>query len=69
MFEDDFSNGIDFSTYKHEITAGGGGNWEFEYYTNNHSNSFVDQNQTLNIKPTLLVSAWLRIELDMCAAP
>jgi len=27
--------GIDFSIWKHEITMGGGGNWEFEYYGNN----------------------------------
>mmetsp|Transcript_6686 Transcript_6686/g.15915 ORF Transcript_6686/g.15915 Transcript_6686/m.15915 type:complete len:325 (+) Transcript_6686:68-1042(+) len=53
IFSDDFSNGLDFSVWKHEITAGGGGNWEFEYYTNNRSNSFVS-NGTFNIKPTLL---------------
>jgi beta-glucanase (GH16 family) len=31
---------------------GGGGNWEFEYYGNNRSNSYVD-NGTLYLKPTL----------------
>jgi len=30
----------------------GGGNWEFEYYTNNRSNSYT-RNSTLYIKPTL----------------
>lgn len=37
---------------KHEITLGGGGNSEFEYYTNNRSNSYV-LNSILYIKPTL----------------
>lgn len=52
VFTEDWSKGIDFSLWKHEITMGGGGNWEFEYYINNRSNSFVD-NGTLIIKPTL----------------
>ncbi|XP_076106848.1 beta-1,3-glucan-binding protein-like isoform X2 [Mytilus galloprovincialis] len=51
IFEDDF-NTLDFSTWEHEITAGGGGNWEFQYYTNNRSNSYV-KDGTLFIKPTL----------------
>ncbi|VDI27006.1 Hypothetical predicted protein, partial [Mytilus galloprovincialis] len=50
-FMDDF-NTLDFSTWEHEITAGGGGNWEFQYYTNNRSNSYV-KDGTLFIKPTL----------------
>jgi len=52
IFYDDFSKGIDFSIWKHEITMGGGGNWEFEYYINNRSNSFV-QDSILYLKPTL----------------
>jgi hypothetical protein len=52
IFSEDWSNGLDFSLWKHEITMGGGGNWEFEYYTNNRSNSFIENN-TLIIKPTL----------------
>jgi hypothetical protein len=52
VFTEDWSKGIDFSLWKHEITMGGGGNWEFEYYINNRSNSFVE-NGTLMIKPTL----------------
>lgn len=31
---------------------GGGGNWEFEYYTNNRTNSFV-KDGTLHLQPTL----------------
>ncbi|XP_033115117.1 beta-1,3-glucan-binding protein-like [Anneissia japonica] len=34
------------------MTAGGGGNWEFQYYTNNRSNSYT-KNGNLYIKPTL----------------
>jgi len=52
VFKEDFSKGLDFSIWKHEITMGGGGNWEFEYYANNRSNSFV-RDKTLFIKPTL----------------
>lgn len=52
IFEEDWSSGIDFSLWKHEITMGGGGNWEFEYYANNRSNSFVE-NGTLFMQPTL----------------
>jgi len=51
VFEDDF-NSFNLSVWQHELTLGGGGNWEFEWYTNNRSNSFV-RNSTLFIKPTL----------------
>ena len=51
VFEDQF-NSFDFSKWEHEITAGGGGNWEFQYYTNNRSNSYVRDGH-LFIKPTL----------------
>jgi beta-glucanase (GH16 family) len=51
IFFDDF-NTIDFNTWQHEITLGGGGNWEFEYYTNNRSNSYTN-NSVLYLKPTL----------------
>jgi hypothetical protein len=51
IFQDDFESGIDFSIWKHEITMGGGGNWEFEYYVNNRSNSYVE-NGTLVLMPT-----------------
>ena len=32
---------------------GGGGNWEFEYYTNNRTNSFVKEG-VLHLQPTFL---------------
>jgi len=51
IFNDDF-NTFDLSTWNHERTAGGGGNWEFQIYNNNRSNSFVRDGK-LFIKPTL----------------
>jgi len=51
LFHDDF-NTIDPLRWQHDITMTGGGNWEFEYYINNRSNTFV-RNNTLFIKPTL----------------
>lgn len=41
IFEDNFDT-LDFSKWQHELTMGGGGNWEFEIYRNNRTNSFVD---------------------------
>ncbi|KAJ8039654.1 Beta-1,3-glucan-binding protein [Holothuria leucospilota] len=54
IFEDTFDT-FDLDTWQHEITAGGGGNWEFQYYTNNRSNSYVRDN-VLYIKPQTLTS-------------
>nr|AAZ08505.1 gram negative bacteria binding protein 2 [Mastotermes darwiniensis] len=51
IFNEDF-NTFDLSTWNHEKTASGGGNWEFEIYNNNRSNSFVRDGK-LYIKPTL----------------
>jgi beta-glucanase (GH16 family) len=51
VFSDDFDE-FDLSVWQHEITMGGGGNWEFEYYTNNRSNSYV-KNGILYLRPTL----------------
>ncbi|OWF46553.1 Beta-1,3-glucan-binding protein [Mizuhopecten yessoensis] len=51
IFEDNFDT-LDLETWEHEITASGGGNWEFEYYLNNRSNSYV-RDGVLYIKPTL----------------
>lgn len=51
IFHDDFST-FDFSTWKHEITMGGGGNWEFEMYVNSRDNSYV-RDGVLFLKPTL----------------
>ena len=50
--EDDFSE-FNLSLWKHEITLSGGGNWEFEAYLNNRSNSYV-RDGVLYIKPTLM---------------
>ena len=50
--EDNFDM-FNLSLWKHEITLGGGGNWEFEYYTNNRSSSYV-KGGALYIQPTLL---------------
>ena len=33
IFEDNFDE-FDLKRWKHEITMGGGGNWEFEMYLN-----------------------------------
>jgi hypothetical protein len=43
---------FNLAIWKHEITMGGGGNWEFEHYTNNRSNSYV-RDGILYLKPTL----------------
>uniref|UniRef100_A0A1I8G2J5 GH16 domain-containing protein n=1 Tax=Macrostomum lignano TaxID=282301 RepID=A0A1I8G2J5_9PLAT len=51
VFEDNFDS-LDFDKWEHEITAGGGGNWEFQYYHNNRRNSFTRDGK-LFIKPTL----------------
>lgn len=51
-FDEEF-NKFDLSVWKHEITLSGGGNWEFEAYSNNRTNSYVD-NGVLYIQPTLL---------------
>jgi len=55
IFEDTFDK-LDFSKWEHELTMGGGGNWEFEWYVNNRSNSYV-RNGVLYIKPTLTEDA------------
>jgi beta-glucanase (GH16 family) len=53
IFADEF-NTLDFETWQHEITLSGAGNWEFEYYTNNRTNSYT-RNGILYMKPTLTV--------------
>lgn len=53
VFEDNFDK-LDFTKWQHEITMGGGGNWEFEMYTNNRTNSFV-KDSILYLQPTLTV--------------
>ncbi|EPB91375.1 hypothetical protein HMPREF1544_01696 [Mucor circinelloides 1006PhL] len=51
VFEDHF-NTFDLKNWQHEISLSGGGNWEFQYYTNNRSNSFVEDG-ILYLKPTM----------------
>lgn len=51
IFQDNFDF-FDFEIWEHENTLAGGGNWEFQWYTNNRSNSFVE-NGVLYIRPTL----------------
>jgi len=51
VFDEQF-NDLDLDVWEHEITAGGGGNWEFQYYSNNRSNSYAKDGK-LYIKPTL----------------
>ena len=79
--EDDF-NTFNLSLWKHELTLSGGGNWEFELYTNNRSNSYV-RDGVLYIKPTLLeddiglanlkngfdMNIWGGSPADLCTEP
>ena len=51
IWEDQFDK-LDFSKWQHEISLSGGGNWEFEWYTNNRTNSFVEDG-VLYLQPTL----------------
>lgn len=51
IFQDEF-NKLDFSVWEHELTLAGDGNWCFQEYTNNRTNSYV-KNGVLYIKPTL----------------
>jgi beta-glucanase (GH16 family) len=52
IFEDEFDE-LDMQKWNHESTLGGGGNWEFEWYTNSRYNSYTEDG-FLYIKPTLL---------------
>lgn len=51
---DEEFNTLNFTRWKHEITMSGGGNWEFEMYTNNRTNSFVKEG-VLHLQPSLTV--------------
>ena len=51
IFEENFDT-LDHKTWTHWITAAATGNKEFQYYTNNRSNSFVKEGR-LNLKATL----------------
>jgi len=54
VWEDNF-NTLDMNKWQHEVTAAGGGNGEFQLYTQDTANSFV-RNGRLYIKPTLLAN-------------
>lgn len=51
IFHDNFKK-LNFSTWQHLKTMGDTGNHEFQYYTNNRTNSFI-RNEVLYLKPTL----------------
>eukprot|EP00354_Favella_ehrenbergii_P003095 CAMPEP_0170456332 /NCGR_PEP_ID=MMETSP0123-20130129/4005_1 /TAXON_ID=182087 /ORGANISM="Favella ehrenbergii, Strain Fehren 1" /LENGTH=326 /DNA_ID=CAMNT_0010719781 /DNA_START=48 /DNA_END=1028 /DNA_ORIENTATION=+ len=51
VWEDQFDY-LDMTKWSHEITMSGGGNWEFEWYANNRTNSFVEDG-VLYLQPTL----------------
>jgi beta-glucanase (GH16 family) len=51
IFSDDFKT-LNFKTWQHESTMNGGGNWEFEWYVNNRTNTYV-RDGILYMKPTL----------------
>ena len=55
IFDEDFKT-FDLSVWEHELTLSGGGNWEFEWYVNNRSNSYV-RDGILYIKPTFTEDA------------
>ena len=51
LFRDNFDT-LDLNTWRHDLTMSGGGNWEFQLYHNNRTNSFV-RDGVLHIVPTL----------------
>jgi hypothetical protein len=59
IFKDDFDF-LDLKKWKHDLTLSGGGNWEFQLYHNNRTNTFVEDG-IFHIKPTLTEE---RIGLD-----
>ncbi|CAH1777177.1 unnamed protein product [Owenia fusiformis] len=52
VFEDNFDTLDTTNKWDYEVTASGGGNWEFQVYTPEQQNTFV-RNGNLVIKPTL----------------
>jgi hypothetical protein len=53
ILQDDFNGpNIDPKVWRHDVTLAGGGNWEFQWYTNNRTNSFIE-NGVLYLRPTL----------------
>ncbi|XP_029728560.2 beta-1,3-glucan-binding protein-like [Aedes albopictus] len=53
IFEDTFDS-FELDTWQHENTLAGNTNWDFQWFTNNRSNSFVKEGN-LYIRPTLSV--------------
>jgi len=51
VFSDDF-NELNHRVWKHELSMGGGGNWEFQMYLNNRSISYVN-NSIFYIQPRM----------------
>ena len=51
LFEDNFDR-LDETKWKHEKTLAGGGNWEFQWYVNDRTNTYTDKG-LLHIKPSL----------------
>ncbi|XP_023340736.1 beta-1,3-glucan-binding protein isoform X3 [Eurytemora carolleeae] len=56
IFEDNFDF-FDEYTWENEITLGGGGNWEFQFYTHNRTNSYT-RDGNLFLKATLTEDAF-----------
>ncbi|CAH1126331.1 unnamed protein product [Ceutorhynchus assimilis] len=52
IFEDNF-NTFDLEKWQHESTLAGGGNWEFQWYLNNRTNSYVNGGN-LHISPSFV---------------
>jgi beta-glucanase (GH16 family) len=53
ILDEEFDH-LNMTRWKHEMTMSGGGNWEFEMYVNNRTNSFVKEG-VLHLQPTLAV--------------
>ena len=51
IFHEPFDK-LNMDIWEHEITMNGGGNWEFQVYYNNRTNSYV-KDSTLYIQPSL----------------
>lgn len=73
IFEDNFDT-FDKTNWVHEVTLGGGGNWEFQWYVSDHINSYASDGK-FHIKPTLtseifgesfLTSGRVTIPADQC---
>lgn len=75
IFEETFDT-LDLTKWRHEVTMAGGGNYEFQWYVNNRSNSYVDSGN-LHIQTTLtsdiygeayLTSGHVVIPSNVCTA-